>query len=40
MMFGIPGIWGGFGFDVAAATIISQTGVWFILALDYCDQVC
>ena len=28
MMFGIPGIWGGLGFDgIAAATVISQTGV-------------
>jgi Na+-driven multidrug efflux pump len=28
MMFGIPGIWDGMGFDgIAAATVISQTGV-------------
>ena len=28
MMFGIPGIWNGMGFDgIAAATVISQTGV-------------
>jgi len=28
LMFGIPGIWGGMGFDgIAAATVISQTGV-------------
>ena len=28
MMFGIPGFWGGLGFDgIAAATVISQTGV-------------
>lgn len=28
MMFGIPGVWGGFGFNgIAVATVISQTGV-------------
>ena len=28
MMFDIPGIWGGLGFDgIAAAAVISQTGV-------------
>jgi putative MATE family efflux protein len=34
MMFGIPGIWGGMGFNgIAAATVISQTGVMlFILS--------
>ena len=34
MMFGIPGLWGGMGFDgIAVATILSQTGVMvFILS--------
>jgi putative MATE family efflux protein len=34
MMFGIPGLWGGMGFNgIAAATVISQTGVMvFILS--------
>jgi Na+-driven multidrug efflux pump len=37
MMFGIPGIWNGMGFDgIAAATVISQTGVMIFIRLSAC----
>jgi len=45
LMFGIPGLWGGIGFNgIAAATVISQTGVmafiWFqISKLEHMDEV-
>jgi putative MATE family efflux protein len=34
MMFGIPGVWNGLGFDgIAAATVISQTGVMIFIGI-------
>ncbi|MFK7875664.1 MAG: MATE family efflux transporter, partial [Paracoccaceae bacterium] len=45
LMFGIPGLWGGMGFNgIAVATILSQTGVmafliWRVFQLDMFDRI-